>query len=206
LSRTCGQVAVAALAFVALAAGCGEDSPERAERQERRAEVREERREERREAGEREAARPSRPPGVPADAKRRRVTGVVDGDTVRLAGLDSSRLIGVDTPEIFFGAKCFGAEASAFTKQLLPVGTVVYFARGVEPVDDYARDLVYVWLPDGTFVNALLAKRGYAVPLTIAPNDRFADLFDRLAEAAKAAGRGLWARRTCEGDLDRPAG
>jgi endonuclease YncB( thermonuclease family) len=35
-------------------------------------------------------------------------------------------------------------------------------------------------------------RRGYATTLTIAPNDRFADLFARLERRAGAAGRGLW--------------
>ena len=57
--------------------------------------------------------------------------------------------------------------------------------------DVYDRLLAYVHLGD-TFVNAELVRRGYARTLEIAPNTRFAGLFDRLKQAAANAGRGLW--------------
>lgn len=203
-------LAIAALATcVALVTtACGEESAKRqgpGDRQAKRDRQVDASKEPKAEPEQDAQAKPSRPASVPANAKRTRVTGIDDGDTVDLAGLSSSRLIGIDTPEVYFGAECFGAAASAFTKQVLPVGTHVFYTRGIEPIDRYDRDLVYVWLRDGTFFNALLAKRGYAVPLTIAPNDRYAALFARLARAAASAKRGLWARTTCNGDPDLPA-
>jgi micrococcal nuclease len=143
-----------------------------------------------RRAEQRDRSRPERPADLPRDAVRTRVTGVADGDTVDLAGLGSSRLIGVDTPEVFFGKECYGARASAFTKDRLAPGTVVYYLRGTDRRDDFGRDLVYVWLEGG----ALLAKEGYATPLAIAPNVDFAALFRRLAASARHGKRGLWAR------------
>jgi endonuclease YncB( thermonuclease family) len=148
----------------------------------------------------------SRSPAIPAAAKRTTVTGIVDGDTVDLAGLGSSRLIGVDTPEIYGGAECFGSRASAFAKRELPTGTPVFYEHGIERTDRYGRDLVYLWLPGGTFFNALLAKEGYAVTLTIPPNDEFAGLFRRLAASARRADRGLWAPSACAGNPDAPVG
>jgi len=132
----------------------------------------------------------------PGQAGSARVERVVDGDTVLLsAGLGSSRIVGVDTPEtVKPGApvQCFGPQASAFTKRVLgDVGTVRYrVAR--EPVDSYGRSLVYLWLPDGRFFNAMLVRRGYARPLPFPPNTRYAPLLQRLAEAAARRGRGLW--------------
>jgi micrococcal nuclease len=61
--------------------------------------------------------------------------------------------------------------------------------------DVYGRLLAYVYVGD-RFVNAALVRRGYARTLEIAPNTRFADLFDRLQRAAANAGKGLWG--TCE--------
>ena len=143
------------------------------------------------------------PPAIPRAAKRTTVTEVTDGDTVDLAGLGSSRLIGVDTPEVYGGAECYGRQASRFTDRELTPGTTVYYLRGSEPVDRYGRDLVYVWLRSGALYNARLVRRGYAVTLTIPPNVRFAGLFRRLAAAARSAGRGLWS--TCRGNPDLPA-
>ena len=60
--------------------------------------------------------------------------------------------------------------------------------------DRYGRLLAYVYRePDGLFVNAELVRRGYAQPLTIAPNVAHAAEFRRLARTARRGGRGLWA-------------
>ena len=143
---------------------------------------------------------------IPSEAKSTTVTGVTDGDTVKLAGLGPSRLIGVDTPEVYFGVECYGAEASAFTKDNVPSGATVHYVRGVERTDRYDRDLVYLWLESGRFFNAMLAERGYAVTLTIPPNVEYAELFRRLATEARKAERGLWSSSTCGGDPDKPEG
>ena len=121
-------------------------------------------------------------------------------------GRGSSRLIGIDTPEVYGQRECFGSNASAFTKRELPVGSSVYYEHGTERTDRYGRDLVYVWLPGGTFFNARLAKDGYAVTLTIPPNDRFAPLFHHLATVARADKRGLWSPSTCNGNPNKPVG
>jgi micrococcal nuclease len=125
-----------------------------------------------------------------------RVERVVDGDTVILSGdLGSSRLVGVDTPETVkpdAPVQCFGPRASAFTKRALGDAGRVRYRVAREPVDSYGRSLVYVWLPDGRFFNAILVRRGYARPLPFPPNTRFAPLFQQLAEKAARTGRGLW--------------
>jgi len=116
---------------------------------------------------------------------------VVDGDTVRLTRLGRARLIGVDTPEVYFHTECFGERASAFAKRLLPDGTQVTWQADAEPRDRYGRALVYL-RKGSTFVNAELARAGYASQLTIPPNVAHADEFGRLAREAREAGRGLW--------------
>ena len=142
-------------------------------------------------------------PGPPPNAPRATVERVSDGDTVRLVGLGRVRLIGVDTPEVFGHAECFGRAASDFVKRLLPPGTHVRFRLGVDARDRYGRLLAYVWLADGRMLNALLVERGYATPLTIAPNVEYADLFVRAARRARDASRGLWSPSTCNGENPR---
>jgi micrococcal nuclease len=124
------------------------------------------------------------------------VTRVVDGDTVLLSGLGRSRLIGIDTPEVYGGVECYGPEASAYAKRLLR-GRRVRYALGAETRDRYGRALVYLWLDDGRFVNELLVARGYARTLAIAPNVRHAALFARRAREARDARLGLWSSRAC---------
>jgi micrococcal nuclease len=125
------------------------------------------------------------------------VIDVTDGDTIELSTIGKTRLIGIDTPEVYGGAECYGAAASRFTKSVLPPGRRVRYRVGVEEHDRYGRTLAYVWLRDGTFVNELLAERGYASPLTIPPNDDYARVFLRAARRARQASRGLWSSGTC---------
>jgi micrococcal nuclease len=127
------------------------------------------------------------------------VTKVTDGDTLKLTGLGSTRLIGVDTPEVYGGVECYGREASAFVKREVPPGTRVRYELGVDPRDRYDRALAYVWLPDGRFLNLMLVQHGYAQVLTIPPNVDHADRFVAAQRKARASERGLWSPAACGG-------
>ena len=135
----------------------------------------------------------------PSGATEARVTKHTDGDTLWLSGIGKVRLIGVDTPEVFGTAECFGREASAFVERVAPLGSRVRYRIGVGERDRYGRALAYVWLADGRFLNRLLVARGYAQPLTVAPNIEYEDAFVRASQSAREAGRGLWGRLGCTG-------
>ncbi len=125
-----------------------------------------------------------------------KVSRVVDGDTFVLENGERVRLIGVDTPETVHPSKpvqYFGKEASAFTKNLIE-GKQVRLEYDVQKQDRYGRLLAYVYLPDGTFVNAELVKQGYAQVSTYPPNVKYVDLFARLQREARENNRGLWAQ------------
>ena len=141
-------------------------------------------------------ADPGTDPPAADGSRQATVTRVVDGDTAILSGIGRSRFIGVDTPEVFGGRECFGPEASRFVKGIL-TGRRVRYAIGAEPRDRYGRALVYIWLQDGRFLNELLVARGYARPLAIAPNVRYAGRFEQRAREARDAGRGLWSADAC---------
>jgi micrococcal nuclease len=128
---------------------------------------------------------------------------VSDGDTIVLAGIDlgeihastgghKARLIGIDTPEVFGRAECYGRNASAFVRTALQ-GEPVSVDFDVDPIDRYGRALVYIWQADGTFFNGRLAREGFALQMTVPPNVRYAELFTRLVREAREADRGLWA-------------
>ncbi len=126
------------------------------------------------------------------------VVKVVDGDTIHvLVGeqREKVRYIGVDTPETRHptkGVQCYGKAASEFNERL--VGSErVRLVRDVEERDRFGRLLAYVYRArDGLFVNAELARLGYALPLSIPPDVRYAERFTALAREARADGRGLW--------------
>ncbi len=67
-------------------------------------------------------------------------------------------------------------------------------ARDPFPGDEFLR----LPLPKGReglylFVNATIVKSGFAEPMEIPPNTRYAELFARLYDEARARHRGLWA-------------
>lgn len=132
---------------------------------------------------------------------------VVDGDTLKLADGRSVRLIGIDTPEVHYSDKLvrdvkrsgrdihaiqtLGKKASDFTKALC-AGRKVRLEYDIEKRDRYGRTLAYVYLEDGTFVNARIMEEGYAQVMTIPPNVKYADLFLKFQAEAVKARKGLW--------------
>ncbi len=125
------------------------------------------------------------------------VRKVIDGDTIELrigTSNETVRLLGIDTPETIHPSKpveCFGPEASARTKQLLPQGTKVRIERDTEARDHFGRLLLYVYLGD-RMVNEVLLSEGFAVPLSIEPNTTHATQFDQVSGEARTASAGLW--------------
>ncbi len=89
-----------------------------------------------------------------------KVKRVIDGDTLLLANGERVRLIGVDTPETKHPQKPvqrFGKEAYLFTKKMVE-GKQVRLEYDWQRRDKYDRLLGYVYLSDGTFLNAEIIK------------------------------------------------
>lgn len=131
--------------------------------------------------------------------KYMRVTRVVDGDTFWANdGTEKGvkiRLIGVDTPETRnTGRKIigyFGQQSKEYLTKLLENETV-RLEYDVGRYDQYKRTLAYVYLDDGTFVNAELIKQGYAMVMTVPPNVKYAEKFVKLQQRARSKNLGLW--------------
>jgi len=105
-----------------------------------------------------------------------------------------------------------GQEATEFIKWL--EGREVLLQLDVQERDKYGRLLAYVYeliclglckyeaiygqhyetIDDGEymFVNATMIKSGYATPMTVPPNVKYADLFKELYEEAREQKSGLW--------------
>lgn len=124
-----------------------------------------------------------------------RLSHVIDGDTVVLAGGERLRLIGIDTPEIGYDGKLSqpGAiEARNFLKDLLNSRELYLLKRGIEQRDRYGRSLGHLFLTDGTNLQALILAQGYATPLNVPPNLEFSDCYQQQTNKAIEAGLGLW--------------
>lgn len=110
------------------------------------------------------------------------------------------RLIGVDTPETKHPKKAverFGKEASAFTRRMAEGKRVrleydpAYAHRGHRDSTPQKRTLAYVFLDDGTLLNAKIIKEGYGFALTRYPFARMEE-FRSLEREAREQRRGLW--------------
>ena len=135
------------------------------------------------------------------------VTRDIDGDTIDVqmgTQKERVRFLGVDTPETHDPRKpvqCYGLVAATHTKQLLE-GKNVRLEPDPEDSDrdKYGRLLRYVYLPDGTLINAELIKDGYGFAYTVFPITKLND-FRALETDAHTHNRGLWA--DCNVDSSR---
>lgn len=152
--------------------------------------------------------------GPSPDAGEGVVLRVIDGDTIDVdldGGRERVRLIGVDTPESVAPERpvqCYGVEASARTKELLPAGTIVRLERDEVGRDQYDRLLAYVYrADDDLLVNLDLIEGGFADAVTYGDNEALYDTFVAAESAARADGVGLWG--ACGGpdvDIGPPPG
>lgn len=121
---------------------------------------------------------------------------VIDGDTivVKIKGKEEKvRLIGVNTPEMDHPdpkVKTLANEAYLFTKKMVE-GKDVKLEFDQQKNDKYGRLLAYVYLLDGTFLNAEIIKQGYGFAFTRYPF-KFLDQFRGFEKESRENKRGLW--------------
>lgn len=123
------------------------------------------------------------------------VVRVIDGDTIEIL-LDGEiyklRYIGMDAPEPGQWLSDLATEAN----QELVEGKVVELEKDMSETDQYGRLLRYVYLGDGTMVNALLVEMGYATAVAYSPDVKYQTLLTRKQEYAQENGFGFWAPAT----------
>jgi len=150
-------------------------------------------------------------PSFPRSANFYIVKRVIDGDTLLLSSGERVRLIGVDTPEVHVSNKLYrdaersrrdiktirrlGRRASAFVRKLVQGKRVrLEYDQANAAIghrDRYRRILAYVYLEDGTLLNAEIIRQGYGVAYTRYPF-KYAAEFRRYEREAKEKGLGLW--------------
>ncbi len=104
--------------------------------------------------------------------------------------------VGVDTPETKHPRKpveYYGREASAFTKKMVQGKRVrLEFDQANAHIghkDRYRRTLAFVYLENGTFLNAEIIKQGYGFAYT---RFKYMEEFRRYEREARKQDRGLW--------------
>ena len=136
-------------------------------------------------------------PQVPNDGHTYyEVERVIDGDTLDIDVIGKVRLIGIDTPETVDKRKpvqYFGKEASLFLTRLVQ-HEKVRLEYEQNKTDKYKRTLAYVYMTDGTFVNAEIIKQGYGFAYIKFPF-KYLEQFRAYEKEAREDKRGLWAPR-----------
>jgi micrococcal nuclease len=123
--------------------------------------------------------------------------------TVRIDGRDQPiAFVGVlplGRTQVGHPVDCFGHEATAMLRRLMPVGSPVEIEEDgvVAARDDRGSTRLYVWLPDGRLVNIEILRQGFG---QIASTDGRARHFQALRAAEREASReglGLWSNLSC---------
>ncbi len=135
---------------------------------------------------------------APPAGERARVVYVIDGDTIDVESQGQElrvRYIGVDTPE---RDEPFYEEATEANRKMVD-GEEIILVQDVSETDRYGRLLRYIYLPDGTFVNAELISQGYGRVVTFPPDVAQTELLTDLQQEAHENQRGLWGQSEMHG-------
>lgn len=128
------------------------------------------------------------------------VREVVDGDTIiaNVEGVNTTiRYLLIDTPELHHPKRPveeMARLAREVNAEFVKGKTVLLEFDNVKR-DRYGRMLSYVWTTyegENILVNEQIVLRGMAVPMTISPNDRYADRISRAFREARIKKAGLW--------------
>jgi micrococcal nuclease len=125
--------------------------------------------------------------------KTRVVTRVPDGDTVVLENGERVRLIGINAPEMNLDKKYkmnLGKDSRDFLYKLAG-GKQVTLKYDLQRKDKYGRTLAYLYLSNGTNINAELIKSGQARVFTEYPF-RKKDEFLKYQKTARSKSLGIW--------------
>lgn len=136
---------------------------------------------------------------------------VVDGDTVDIwvnNELQRVRIIGLDTPETVDPRKkiqCFGKEAFARAKELMPAGSEVILELDStqDTFDKYDRLLAHIFVhlddeSDVSFALQMIAE-GFAKHYIYKVPSMYAKDYEYAEITAKTNWLGLWSPETCNG-------
>ncbi len=133
----------------------------------------------------------TQPAGPPQQAE---VVRVVDGDTLDLAGGFRVRVLGIDAPEMAKQGQPadFLAYKAREALKAMTLNRTVRLEYDRLRYDRYGRLLAYLFLPDGTMVNAEMVRQGLARVYFFAPNVRYREVLLAAQRQALDPPRGIW--------------
>lgn len=132
-----------------------------------------------------------------------KVTKVVDGDTF-FVGPDKVRVIGINTPEVGEEGETLGEESKKRTEDLI-LNKTVYLKTDVELVDQYGRNLRYVFLVNPKQIKnidekmirentleGILLTEGLARCYFFKPNYEHEKIYRQIENEARKNKIGMW--------------
>jgi hypothetical protein len=118
------------------------------------------------------------------------VTGILEGNVVEITGgSNSDKFVLLGSNEL---DPAFADEATAWLNEQL-TGAVVRIELDVSQRNKQGYLLAYVYMPDGTLLNAQLIAKGYAKVKMMSPNLHWNELLTYVENGAKNEKVGLWA-------------
>lgn len=108
-------------------------------------------------------------------------------EKIRFIGMNAPRSTNSGRTKIEY----FGTEPSAYVKRPT-TGKKVRLEYEVQRYDRYQRILAYIYLEDGTFLNAHLVEEGFAPAATYPPDVKHDELSAELERKARNERKGLW--------------
>jgi micrococcal nuclease len=141
---------------------------------------------------------------LPDDAEKMVVDSVHDGDSLKLTEPNDDwweqyRIIGIQAPEIegYREEECYGQDAAAFLKALLPKGTEVYIQQDISDTDRNDRFLRHIFIVDDEtgdvyLLSEVLVLGGYAKARSYPPDDLYDDVLAEAQVIAEEEDAGLW--------------
>ncbi len=140
-----------------------------------------------------------------AETLHGRVSWIHDGDTIKVTGIGTVRLLGIDAPESENSTRDRYFQRWNITPAALRrihyqgktcliatlKGQIVTLETEAEPRDRHGRLLAYVFTPDGQLLNRWLLEQGYAVVYRRFDFTRKADFLEAETRARRSKA-GLW--------------
>lgn len=153
---------------------------------------------------------PVKPTPTPTSKKLKfpaTVVDVTDGDTLELHGRGrtfAARLVGIDTPEVYFGAECMGEQASDAMRAVAEGSRVTVRTDPTQDRRDrYGRLLIYADRKGVGDLGRTMISQGLAAVYVYAGAPfRRVERYRAASAAAKASRLGAWS--ACGGDFHKP--
>jgi len=115
---------------------------------------------------------------------------IIDGDTLIISTGETIRLIGIDAPERGRPYSKIAAEAL----ESFVASKCLKLEKDIVETDKYSRQLRYVYA-DNLFVNEALVSNGLAKTLSIEPDTRYKEQFEKAEAYAKNNKLELWSKQ-----------